>query len=101
MPPRVSRRCKSAQSLFLLSLLLTKNFSRQFIARSATRLNHHPGNHPYGGHFVTRVGVPLPRGPAWDQSPLSSQIVSDSLEVARHVPLRKWAIAQVVSHPVK
>ena len=35
-------RCKSVQSLFLLSLLMTKNFSRRFIARSATRLNHHP-----------------------------------------------------------
>jgi hypothetical protein len=66
MPPRESRQCKSAQSLFLLSLLLTKNFSRQFIARSAMHLNHHPGNHPYGGQFVTRAGVPLPRGPAWD-----------------------------------
>jgi hypothetical protein len=66
MPPRESPRCKSAQSLFLLSLLPTKNFSTQFIARPATRLNHHPGNHPYGGQFVTRAGVPLPRGPALD-----------------------------------
>ena len=57
MPPRESPRCKLAQSLFLLSLLLTKNFSRQFIARSATRPNRHPGECHYRHADLVRIST--------------------------------------------
>src|SRR6184192_3729104 len=37
----------TAMQIGTVAFLMMNNFSRRFIARSAGRLNHHPGNHHY------------------------------------------------------